>query len=473
MDLEHLSRREYERLMQVIDRARDEVLARVSRTPPESRRGVERLLRDLDRFFVGVVVNGRRVRGRFLEDLQNRSDGLYLRAFRGGAETAQKELGISTGLLDRRAVIALQKFGRTWAQNLAADLRDKIKMQIQLGILNREPLQKIVKRIEGAPDLRGVFGGVRHRIRTFVRTEVARAHVMGRKSVYQKEGVEVVKFSGKPTTCPMCDPHVGKIYRMEEAPIPPLHPNCVHDLLPVTRKGELLRSDPTPLPRWDTERVYRGLFPKSPHRFRMHYLVKILREYPRESLWSLFPTQHLLTLKEIHVREGRGYSGMYLEGVITLVRDYREKWKVTLAHEFAHHIQHSGLFHEGFTVVGRYRVPLYRRWVVETYRRAVRKVLQKILERVTSPEDRSALESMLRIVDRPGFGKHYFSGLGDRWRFILELCGRYGISPEDDLGIHRAYGLHSASEMGAVGAEAYATGKAKKLLKEVKTLCRL
>ena len=93
----------------------------------------------------------------------------------------------------------------------------------------------MVKRIKGDNTLRGVFDTAEHRLKTFVRTEMSRAYNEGKFFAFRKANVDLVKFAGKATACPMCSPLVGRVFTIEEAPRPPLHLNCVHTLLPIRK----------------------------------------------------------------------------------------------------------------------------------------------------------------------------------------------------------------------------------------------
>ncbi len=55
----------------------------------------------------------------------------------------------------------------------------------------------------------------------------------GLDRIYENAGVEFVTCVFGPNPCPMCIPHIGRVYRRSEAPYLPRHPYCREYYVPV------------------------------------------------------------------------------------------------------------------------------------------------------------------------------------------------------------------------------------------------
>ena len=79
------------------------------------------------------------------------------------------------------------------------------------------------------------------------RTEVQRAVNIGVKDRYVKEGVEYVKWlaAGDDRVCPQCESLDGKIFEINHAPQPPIHPNCRCTLIAA------INPDRSKIEKWD------------------------------------------------------------------------------------------------------------------------------------------------------------------------------------------------------------------------------
>lgn len=60
------------------------------------------------------------------------------------------------------------------------------------------------------------------------RTELSRAQSMGNEALYRDAGIEKVLFATTQgaNVCDECEPLDGEIYSLNDAPQPPIHPNC-------------------------------------------------------------------------------------------------------------------------------------------------------------------------------------------------------------------------------------------------------
>lgn len=118
-----------------------------------------------------------------------------------------------------------------------ADLYDQVTRKIQEGvILGRNP-EVIARDLVNTGLPRGRFNVARTRARLIARTEVPRALNAGKITNYKKVGVGYVKIVGGTSVCEQCAVYHGNVYRLEEAPVFPLHPRCTHTYIPIDRNG--------------------------------------------------------------------------------------------------------------------------------------------------------------------------------------------------------------------------------------------
>ncbi len=240
MELEQLTEQEQRKLEAILRMARQEIAERLATDwDPRRRARLQKIARWLQRFLVGVEIrraDGTIIReGQFYRRLRELADEIVLKAFPEGVREVNAVLGTSFPVTPRNEIIFLLKYNFDYVRGISEQTRDQLKTQLMLGMINGEPVDKVVRRIRGDNTMRGVFDTIGHRLKTFVRTEMARAYNEGKFYAFKKAHVDLVKFAGKPTDCPMCSPLVGRVFRVDEAPRPPLHPNCVHTLLPIRK----------------------------------------------------------------------------------------------------------------------------------------------------------------------------------------------------------------------------------------------
>jgi len=224
--------------------ARTEILARLAQLSDDDlrrRRQLENLIKGIDRIIDGgteVTEEGVKVKIRGLVE-RLRGHIKVVEAYHAGLESAKKELGIDF-LPDEKAIEAVTNYAFDLIRDIGEDVRLKVKSAIRMGIIEGEGIEKIVKRLEGTALTPGPWRTLRNRCRVIARTEVARAFHTARRQAYTEAQVEYVKVIGPPTSCPVCTEYLGKIFRLDEAPHFPLHPNCLHDISPVRREGRWL-----------------------------------------------------------------------------------------------------------------------------------------------------------------------------------------------------------------------------------------
>ena len=136
-----------------------------------------------------------------------------------------------------RAAVTSEPFrGRLlseWYSGLEQQAARRIKDAVQIGIVEGQTTEQIVRRIKGTKARRykdGVLEISRRDTNTVVRTAVA--HVQDRASSYVwQENTDIIKglkwvstLDGK--TSPICRQRDGKIYKVDTAPSIPAHFNC-------------------------------------------------------------------------------------------------------------------------------------------------------------------------------------------------------------------------------------------------------
>ncbi len=83
-------------------------------------------------------------------------------------------------------------------------------------------------------DLSGYEAG---RLRTIIRTEASIASIGASQEMYRQAGVQEVEVIGDPLTDELCTVHIGMRYPVGSDELPPYHPSCMCDCLPVARNG--------------------------------------------------------------------------------------------------------------------------------------------------------------------------------------------------------------------------------------------
>ena len=59
-----------------------------------------------------------------------------------------------------------------------------------------------------------------------IRSETQLAHVRAKVALYENEGYTRVLIVNGKVGCPICAPHIGEIYWLDEGPLPIFHPHC-------------------------------------------------------------------------------------------------------------------------------------------------------------------------------------------------------------------------------------------------------
>lgn len=129
----------------------------------------------------------------------------------------------------------IQNFAFNNVTKLNEDLKDALRKEISLGLMNRETVPMLSKRIQE------VLNSTIERAKLITVTETNRAFNVGHYQAAKESGLNVVKeWNAQPernedNPCPICQEMDGKQIRMdgkfyfsngESVFLPPLHPRC-------------------------------------------------------------------------------------------------------------------------------------------------------------------------------------------------------------------------------------------------------
>jgi len=135
---------------------------------------------------------------------------------------------------------------KEWFNKLAKDTAFAINRQIQMGMIEGEGIEPIVRRIKGTKAANysdGILNAPRHNLRAVVRTSVRNVSQLARNELYEAntdivKGVQWVATLDT-RTCPVCMNRDGKVYPVGEIPGVP-HFSCRCTETPVLRSWKEL-----------------------------------------------------------------------------------------------------------------------------------------------------------------------------------------------------------------------------------------
>lgn len=114
---------------------------------------------------------------------------------------------------------------RIWNNNKA--LGGRIQADMERMIIQGRSPQTISKQLQ-----RDFNVGYSNSNR-LIRTEASRVYNEARTESYKRYGVEEVEFLAEADACSSCSQHNGKVYKLEQGPELPKHPNCRCAYAPV------------------------------------------------------------------------------------------------------------------------------------------------------------------------------------------------------------------------------------------------
>ena len=246
MDIDFATKESFKNIQQVLGAVKGKLLQKISQMPSSEvhkLRWMRGMVKEID-----ALVDGEKTRlsdGTLRVKLRPLAERLVdkiplIQVFKSGVKEGAEQVGIyrKFPLLDKKAIAFLQDYNFELLTDVTETMRNKIKSQIRLGIINGEGVPKIAKRLVGRGLPKGVMETASQRARVIVRTELARAHTEGRMYYYRGVGVKKVKIIGKGTDCPICGPYIGQIFDIDKAPHIPFHPNCTCDVVAVIVVGK-------------------------------------------------------------------------------------------------------------------------------------------------------------------------------------------------------------------------------------------
>jgi len=139
-------------------------------------------------------------------------------------------------IVDTDALDFMTQYNLTLAGDVHRELSDGIKRTILNGIATGKGADDIVRDlgtvIKDKESFRQtgtkVFNKAQYRMEMIARTEVLRAHNMGRMKFHQRAGVQRLEWMAMDDErmCPVCGAQDGKVYPIEKFPMQPAHPHC-------------------------------------------------------------------------------------------------------------------------------------------------------------------------------------------------------------------------------------------------------
>jgi len=146
-------------------------------------------------------------------------------------------------IVDTNALDFMTQYNLTLAGDVNRELADGIKRVIMQGIIEGKGTDDIVRDLGRVVIYKDsfkqagtkVFSKAQYRMEMIARTEVLRAHNMGRIKFHQHVGIEKLEWMtmGDERTCPVCGPLDGKTFPIDKFPGQPAHPFCRCTNLPV------------------------------------------------------------------------------------------------------------------------------------------------------------------------------------------------------------------------------------------------
>ncbi|MGB3341307.1 MAG: phage minor head protein [bacterium] len=246
MNIDFASKESFKKIQQVLGGAKAKLLQKLSEMPESE---VYRLkwMRGMTKE-IDALIDGEKTRlpdGSIQVKLRPLTERLadkipLVQVFKSGVKEGYEQVGVyrQFPLLDKKAIAFLEDYSFDLITDVTEGMRNKIKSQIRLGIINGEGTPKIVKRLVGEGLPKGSMVNASQRAKVIVRTELARAHVQGRMYYYRGVGVKQVQVIGKGVSCPICGEHIGQVYDIDTAPRIPFHPNCTCDIVAVIVTGK-------------------------------------------------------------------------------------------------------------------------------------------------------------------------------------------------------------------------------------------
>lgn len=139
-------------------------------------------------------------------------------------------------IVDTNALDFLTQYNLTLAGDVQRELSDGIKRTIMSGIATGKGAEDIVRDLGDVilnkdsfrPAGSKVFSKAQYRMEMITRTEVLRAHNMGRMKFHHRVGIQRLEWMAMDDErmCPVCGGLDGKTFAIDKFPQQPAHPHC-------------------------------------------------------------------------------------------------------------------------------------------------------------------------------------------------------------------------------------------------------
>lgn len=139
------------------------------------------------------------------------------------------------------------KYVKDWFSELSTKTAANVTQQIRLGIAEGQSVTDIVRRIRGTKALNysdGILQESRRNLSTIIRTSASSISNGSRNTVYNANSDIVKGYQFVATldarTTETCMSLDGKVFSLDEGPIPPMHHNCRSTTVPVMKSWKEL-----------------------------------------------------------------------------------------------------------------------------------------------------------------------------------------------------------------------------------------
>lgn len=144
-------------------------------------------------------------------------------ALEAAAYNASMGLAVDMDLVNQAVLDFTRTYTNTWWEGLAETTREGLRKSIatwQETGLGKRGIPDLIDSLEP------LFGEAR--AKRIAVTETTRVFDEGNRLARESAGIENEEFqtAADDRVCPICSPHNGKIYKLNEGPRPPLHINC-------------------------------------------------------------------------------------------------------------------------------------------------------------------------------------------------------------------------------------------------------
>ncbi len=146
-----------------------------------------------------------------------------------------------------------------WFNRLNQQTTRNLNGAVRQGMIEGDTIGQMVRRVRGTRALGftdGIMQATRREAQTLVRTSVIHASAQGREALYKNNDSLIKNVQWISTldrrTCPICGALDGEVFKVDEGPRPPIHPQCrctTHPNLKTAKELGLANLDLPPATR--------------------------------------------------------------------------------------------------------------------------------------------------------------------------------------------------------------------------------